>query len=453
MRPGRLRLFAESHGLLVAVHKVQDLGKGGQGPAAGVQQVQRRDGVEVGKDGVHPDHTEHAGAHHHDDGGHHGLAQPAGGGNGAVHEGGDAVGKGHHGHALHAGVDDSALGGEQRQKGAAEEEQGTAQCKPHAEGVAQTDEVAFLDAVGFAGTVVLAHEAGAGHVEGGHAVVDHVVGVGGSAVALDHEGVKGVDAGLDEQVGDGKNGVLEPGRHPQGQDALGGGRVQVQLVYIQRVAVLRAGQCPQDQRGRDALGDGTGQRHAHHAQAADDDEEQVQHDVQRARKGQIDQGLFGVADGAEHRIAEVVQRQRRHAQKIHPQVQDGTGQQVVLGVEQPQHEGRTQQADEQQRHTGDQADDGGRVHRLLHIGGVPGPVKACHQHVDAVAQADKETGEQGDQNAGGAHGTQRRGPGEPAHDRHVRHVKQYLQQVGQGQRQADQQNLLGQRAFRQGFGG
>ncbi len=39
---GRLRLFEESHGLLVAVHKVQDLGKGGQGPAAGVQQVQRR---------------------------------------------------------------------------------------------------------------------------------------------------------------------------------------------------------------------------------------------------------------------------------------------------------------------------------------------------------------------------------------------------------------------------
>ena len=93
------------------------------------------------------------------------------------------------------------------------------------------------------------------------------------------------------------------------------------------------------------------------------------------------------------------------------------------------------------------------MHRLLHIGGVPGPVKARHQHVDAVAQADKETGEQGDQNAGGAHSTQRRGPGEPAHDRHVRHVEQYLQQVGQGQRQADQQNLLGQRAFRQGFGG
>ena len=114
MRSGRLRLFEESHGLLIAVHKVQDLGKGGQGPAAGVQQVQRRDGVEVGKDGVHPNHTEHAGAHHHNDGGHHGLAQPAGGGNGAVHEGGDAVGKGHHGHALHTGVDDSALGGEQR---------------------------------------------------------------------------------------------------------------------------------------------------------------------------------------------------------------------------------------------------------------------------------------------------------------------------------------------------
>ena len=66
MRSGRLRLFEESHGLLVAVHKVQDLGKGGQGPAAGVQQVQRRDGVEVGKDGVHPAYTDYAGVFFYD---------------------------------------------------------------------------------------------------------------------------------------------------------------------------------------------------------------------------------------------------------------------------------------------------------------------------------------------------------------------------------------------------
>ena len=83
---------------------------------------------------------------------------------------------------------------------------------------------------------------------------------------------------------------------------------------------------------------------------------------------------------------------------------------------------------------------------------VLGPVKAGHQHVDAVAQADEEAGEQGDEDAGGAHRAQRRGAGEPAHDRDVRHVEQHLQQVGQCQRQTDQKDLLGQRAFRQRFG-
>ena len=181
----------------------------------------------MGKDGVHPDHPEYAGAQHHDDGGHHRLAQPAGGGDGAVHKGGDAVGKGHHGHTLHAGINNGGFGSEQRKEGRSAEEQRRAQHKPHAEGVAQTDEVALLHPVRPSRAVVLAHKAGAGHVEGRHAVVDQPIRVGGGAVALDHQRVEGVDACLNEQVGNGKNGVLQPGGHAQRKDALGLRRVQL----------------------------------------------------------------------------------------------------------------------------------------------------------------------------------------------------------------------------------
>ena len=218
---------------------------------------------------------------------------------------------------------------------------------------------------------------------------------------------------------------------------------------VQRVAVLHPGQRPQDQKCRNALADGTGQRHAHHAQIAHDDKEQVQRNVQCTGNRKVEQRLFGVADGAEHRVAEVVQRQRRHAQKIHPQIQNRAGQQIFLGVQQPQHGGGAQQTDEQQRHTGNGADDGRRVDGLFHVLGMARAVKTRHQHIDAVAQADEKAGEQGHQRAGGANSTQRCRACKPAYHGHVRHVEQHLQQVGKRQRQTDQKDLFGQRAFRQ----
>ena len=166
-------------------------------------------------------------------------------------------------------------------------------------------------------------------------------------------------------------------------------------MYVQRVAVLHPGQRPQDQKSGNALADGAGQCHAHHAQIAHDDKEQVQQNIQRTGNGQIHQRLFSVADGAEHRVAEVVQCQRRHTQKIHPQIQNRAGQQILLGVQQPQHGGGAQQADEQQYHTGNGADDGRRVDGLFHVLGMARAVKTRHQHVDAVAQADEKAGEQG----------------------------------------------------------
>ena len=70
-------------------------------------------------------------------------------------------------------------------------------------------------------------------------------------------------------------------------------------------------------------------------------------------------------------------------------------------MQQPQHGRGAQQADEQQHHTGNGADNGRRVDGLFHVLGVARTVKTRHQ------------------------------------------------QVGKRQRQTDQKDLLGQRAFRQ----
>ena len=268
--------------------------------------------MEVGEDGVYPDHPEHTGTHDDDDSGNHGLAQTAGSGDGAVHKGGNAVGQRHDTHTLHTGINDGALGGEKGEELPPEQEQAAAQRQTHAKGIGQRDEVAFLDTVGLACTVVLAHKAGTGHVEGSHAVVDERISVCGGAVALDHEGIKGVDTGLDEQVGDGENGVLESGRQAQRQNAFGHGGIELCFLEMKGVAVLHPGQGVEDEPGRNTLGNGTGQRHACHVQVADDDKKQIQKDIQHTGKAQDVQRLFGLTDGAEHGVAEIVQSHCRH---------------------------------------------------------------------------------------------------------------------------------------------
>ena len=55
--------------LFVAVEEIEDLGSARDDPGEGVEQVERGDGVEVGEDGVYPDHPEHAGTHYHNNGG------------------------------------------------------------------------------------------------------------------------------------------------------------------------------------------------------------------------------------------------------------------------------------------------------------------------------------------------------------------------------------------------
>ena len=55
-----------------------------------------------------------------------------------------------------------------------------------------------------------------------------------------------------------------------------------------------------------------------------------------------------------------------------------------------------------------------------------GPQVLGYAHIDPAAQADEKTGEEGDEDAGRAHGAQSRGAGELAHHGHIRHVEHDL---------------------------
>ena len=223
----------------------------------------------------------------------------------------------------------------------------------------------------------------------------------------------------------------------------------MQLFPPQAVAPLGVRQRPQDQKGRQVLGQDSGQGRARHAHLADDDEKQVQNHVQHPGDGQIDQRLAGVPYGAEHAVAKVIDGHGRHPQKIDAQVQNGPVDQVGLCAQQPHQRRREGHAHHQQQHARRQADQQRRMDRLFHVFGLFRPVETGHQHIDAAAQADQETGHQGDKNGGGPHRAQCLGPRKTPHHRDVCHIKDRLQQVGQHQRQAEDQDLPRQRPLGQ----
>ncbi len=182
--------------------------------------------MEIGEYGIDPRHAEDTGSHDHNDRGDQALADAAARRDGAVHEGADGVGKAHDPRALKPRFDDCLLVGEQGEELSAEEVEGTAEQRACHEGICDADEVAFQHAIPLAGAKVLPHEGGAGGVERRHDVIDHGVGVGGGGIALDHDGIEGVDGALNEEIRNGEDGVLESRGNSEPENAAAFGRIE-----------------------------------------------------------------------------------------------------------------------------------------------------------------------------------------------------------------------------------
>ena len=91
---------------LSAIHVAASLGEN-------IEQVQGRNGAEIGENRIDPDDPEHAGAHNHNHRGRNALADAPGSRDGAVHKGTDAIAPAHDLESLHACVNDRGLIGKQ----------------------------------------------------------------------------------------------------------------------------------------------------------------------------------------------------------------------------------------------------------------------------------------------------------------------------------------------------
>ena len=106
--------------------EVENLYHGGDGPGEDVQQVQRRNGVEVGKNRVNPDDPKNTGAQDYHNGRHGSFSNSSGSSERTVHKGAYRIGKAHNAQPFHTAVNDSLLGGKQRQELPSENQQKSA---------------------------------------------------------------------------------------------------------------------------------------------------------------------------------------------------------------------------------------------------------------------------------------------------------------------------------------
>ena len=213
-------MLINPHRLFIDADEIDDFCDGRQSPGERIQEIQGRDRMEVGEDRIHPDHTEHTGAEHDEDGRHDRLAEATAGGDGAVHKGRNAVRESHNTNPVHTGIDDRRLRREQCEELPSEQQETPSEHEANGEGIGHTDQEALLHAIDLAGTVVLAHETCAGHIDCGHGIIDQVVCIGRRRVSLYHQRIEGVDTGLDKEVCKGEHGVLKPRRHTEHQHAL-----------------------------------------------------------------------------------------------------------------------------------------------------------------------------------------------------------------------------------------
>lgn len=431
---------------LVAAAEIDDLCGGGYRPREAVEQIERRDSAEVGKNSVHPHDAENAGAEDHNDRRHDALPEAARGGDGAVHKRGDGVRPAHYAKPLHPGLDDLRLICEEGEKFAPEHEQQPAEQRARREGIRKADEIAFQHAVTVPRTEVLADEAGAACVECGHDVEDDGVGVRRGGVAGDEHGVKGVDARLHEEIGDGKNGVLQAGGDAQRQHVFTRAPVKIAAREVQTAGVAAAQQMPHDEHGGKILGDDAGNSDAVRRHAADDDKKQVEDNVQHPGDGQIQQGALRLPAGAQHAVAEVIYRHGGHTEGVYFQIQHRAADKLLLRVQQGKQRLRKGDARRAQHKAGDGADDEGGMDcdgRALFAARAE-PVR--HAHIDAAAHADEKAREQRDQQRRRADSAQRLVIGELARHGDVAEVEKDLKKLRQHQRQTEKEYVFPQRA-------
>lgn len=160
------------------------------------------------ENGVDPDDAENAGPQDHEDCRDHGFAEPARGGDGAVHKHGNHVGNAHYLKAISSRFDHGVGRSEYAEENAIEFRQPEPEKCSEGERIQQADKIAVQDFLFVSLPETLPDKAGTCHVKGCENVIDQRVGVLSGYDPFHRDVIEGIHRLLDEQIGDCENDVL-----------------------------------------------------------------------------------------------------------------------------------------------------------------------------------------------------------------------------------------------------
>ena len=167
-----------------------------------------------------PDHPNHTDAQAGDDSGLHGVSHPSEGSGKDLHRHEYRLKGDNDGHDIGPTFNDPGVPGVNAKNGPAEQQHQKGNDSHGAHAHDQTHPDTLPDPVVALGAKVLSHEGGNGYAEGTGDHPHEGIGLAVGRPGRHDHGAEGIDAGLNEGIGQVKGDELKPGRDADEQDAL-----------------------------------------------------------------------------------------------------------------------------------------------------------------------------------------------------------------------------------------
>ena len=162
-----------------------------------------------------------------------------------------------------------------------------------------------------------------------------------------------------------------------------------------------------------------------------DHEDQIQHHVDDAGEGQIDQGAFGIAGSPEDGGAEVIEHGEGDTGKVYPHIHGGKGQYVGGGAHEPQEILAEDHTNQCQNTAADQSGGDGGMNRPVDGLKLMAAQTVGNGDTGTYGQADEEVHHQIGEGIGGTYGCHGNTAAEPAYHHQIGGVEQKLQHTGE----------------------
>ena len=261
----------------------------------------------------------------------------------------------------------------------------------------------FFQPVVFARPVVLPGKGGEGLGQGGDGHPEQDVHLAVGRPCGHRVGVKGIDTGLNDDVGGGVHHRLERGGHAYLHNGGHGLPVELELAGEElEGGALGAHEGDHHQHRRQHLGSHGGNGHTQHPQRNDHHQQQIQHDVAQRGGNEEVQGPAGIPHRPEHAGAHVVDHVGDHAQEVDPLIEDGPRQGVGGGFHGPEGPGRQHKAHHGKDRPNNDRQKHGGVDAPVDLLPLAGAVSLGDDHHRAGGQAGENAHGQVDDDAGGA---------------------------------------------------